>query len=262
MDAARAPDPRHDALRRKQQMAPRSDTDPRDSDRQVVLPGGLSDPGGTRLGRGGRSRRWVLMVVLAVVLGAGILVGGTIALVTGLGADSSTVTDEGTDRLTPADAAVVADFEAFARGLEGVSDGDAAVVVEAISPQDGGIARGTADVLLDPAGEGQMAQVAAALTDWADEAEAAGSIELDLRLSTTDGAVDLSRPGSANAERLAVAAEVVRDDAVVEFWIGESRVDLVLAAGTDQGDGLARWTQQVGEIAPTMAVAVRTADAG
>lgn len=243
------------------QMAPRSDTDPRDAEHQVVLPGGLPEPDGERLGRGGRSRRWVLTVVLAVVLGAGVLVVGAIAVVTGLGVDSSTGTDEGTDRLAPADAAVVADFEAFARGLEGVSEGDAAVVVEAVSPQDGGIPRGTADVLLDPAGEGQMSQVAAALTDWAEAAETAGRIELDLRLSTTDGAVDLSRPGSANADRLAVATVVVSDDTVVDFWIGESRVDLVLAAGADQGDGLVRWTQRVAEIAPTMAVAVRTADA-
>ena len=250
---------------------PDADPHPDAVDRPVLLPGGLPEPASTRRGRGPRGRWRVLAGVLAVVVGAGVLVGGVIALATRIGVDGAATpgsqdaaaeqSGAATDEVDPAYAAVVADFEAFARGVDGVSDGAAAVVVEVVADADGGVPRGTADVFLDAAGEGQMVEIAAALTGWADDAEAAGRIELDVRLSTTDGAIDLSRPASANAERLAVAAEVVRDDAVAGFWIGASRVDLVLAAGADQREGLERWTARVGELAPAMAVTVRPADA-
>lgn len=250
---------------------PHPDSDPRPGgDRPVLLPDGLGHSAGSGHGRPHRTGWRRLAGVLAVVVGAGVLVGGVVALAARVGVDGATSapgsqesaeqTDRASDDVDPAYADVVADFTAFARGIDGVSDGDAGVLVEVVADADGGAPRGTADVLLDATGEGRMAAIAAALTDWADEAEAAGRIELDVRLSTTDGAVDLSRPASANAERLAVAAEVVQDDGIVEFWIGESRVDLVLVAGADRAQGLEQWTGRVGEIAPAMAVTVRSAD--
>lgn len=252
MDRLPDADPHHDA-----------------ADRPVLLLGGLSEPAATRRGRGPQGRWRVLTGVLAVVVGAGVLVGGVIALATRIGVDGAATTPGSQESVAeseatsvdPAYAAVVADFESFARGIDGVSDGDAAVIVEVVADTDGGTPRGTADVFLDAAGEGQVAEIAAALTDWSDEAETAGRIALDVRLSTTDGAIDLTRPASVNAGRLAVAAEVVRDEDVAGFWIGASRVDLVLVADADQQQGRERWTARVGELAPTMAVSVRTADA-
>lgn len=249
---------------------PDADPHPDAADRPALLPGGLAEPepAPTRRGRGPRGWSRVLAGVLAVAVGAGVLVAGIVTLVTRIGVDDAATTptsqesgaaqqDATADEDDPAYAGLVAEVEAFARSLDGVSDGDAAVVVEVVGDPGDGTPHGTVDVFLDAAGEGRMAEIAAALTDWADDAEAAGRITLDVRLSTTDGAIDLSRPASVNVERLAVAAEVVRDDAVAGFWIGASRVDLVLVAGADQGEGLQRWTARVGEIAPTMAVAVR-----
>ena len=251
---------------------PHPDSDPQlDSGRPVLLPDGLGESALSQHGHPRRAGWRGLAGVLVAVVGAGVLVGGIIALAARVGVDgaatapgsheSAEQTARASDDVDPAYAAVVADFTAFARGIDGVSDGDAGVLVEVVADADGGVPRGTADVLLDETGEGRMAAIATALTDWADEAQTAGRIELDLRLSTTDGAVDLSRPASTNAERLAVAAEVVQDDGVVGFWIGASRVDLVLVSGADREQGLEQWTGRVGEIAPAMAVTVRTADA-
>ena len=220
-------------------------------------------------GPGSGSRfRWlrVLAGALVVLVAGGILVGGAAALVARLGADgAATSQDEsgqsGSGSEDGAGVPAVTDFESFARGIDGVSDDDDAVVVELVPGSESDTPRGTADVLLDADGEGAIAAVAAALTGWASDAEAAGAIVLDVRLTTAGGAVDLSRPASANAERLAVAGEVVADPDLAAFWIGASRVDLVLAAGADQPERLAWWTARVGEIAPSMSVTVRTADA-
>ena len=249
----------------------RSDADPsRDAaDRQIVLPAGI-DKDGDESADGAQRRaqrlRRPLVTGLAVILGAGVLVGGGVALAAWIGADDSapsgsagSASSTDTD---PAYAGIVADFEAFARGVDGVSDGDAAVLVEVVAGPDGEAPRGSADVLLDADGEGQIQQVAAALASWTSDAESAGRVTLDVRLTTAAGAVDLSRPASANAERLAVAAEVVQDPEIEEFWIGASRVDLTLAAGADREQGLQEWTERVAEAAPSMAVTVRTVDVG
>ena len=226
---------------------------------------------GTQPAPGPRAWWRGLAGVLVVLVAAGVLVGGAVALVAKVGMGgtggagsapdgSGTSTSRAQDEAAAAKDPAVADFESFAAGLDGVSGGDAAVVVELVSVADGETPRGTADVLLDPSGEGKITEVAAALTGWASEAEAAGRIALDVRLSTADGAVDLSRPATENADRLAVASEVLEDSEIAGFWIGASRVDLVLVAGADQGQARERWTARVGEIAPTMAVTVRGSD--
>lgn len=247
------------------------DADPsRDAaDRQIVLPAGI-DKDGDESADGAQRRaqrlRRPLVTGLAVILGAGVLVGGGVALAAWIGADDSapsgsagSASSTDTD---PAYAGIVADFEAFARGVDGVSDGDAAVIVEVVAGPDGEAPRGSADVLLDGDGQLQIQQVAGVLTEWTSEAEAAGRVVLDIRLTTVTGAVDLSRPASANAERLAVAAEVVQAPEIEAFWIGASRVDLSLAAAADREQGRQEWMERVAQIAPTMAVTVRTADDG
>ena len=218
--------------------------------------------------RSGDAPAWwrVLVGALVVIVGGGILVGGAVALAARFGADGATTAKDGSGQSAAqpdggADIPAVADFESFARGIDGVSDGDAAVVVELATVSGEETPRGTVDVFLDADGERDITAVAAALTGWTSDAEAAGLLVLEVRLSTADGAVDLSRPASANAERLAVASEVVEDPDVAAFWIGASRVDLKVVAGVDQTQSLARWTARVSEIAPSMSVTVRSSDA-
>lgn len=234
----------------------------------VLLPDGLQTPHDDPTPRRARARWRVLVGVLVALVGGGVLVGGAVAIIARIGVDGAGTPVDGAQSSTQPQAGStgvsgpVADFESFALGLDGVSDGDAAVVVELAAVADGEAPRGTADVLVDADGERRLAAVATELTGWTSEAEAAGLAVLDVRLSTADGAVDLSRPASANSDRLAVAGEVVEDPEIGAFWIGASRIDLILVAGADQSQARERWTQRVGELAPGMAVTIRAAEAG
>ncbi|SDC88792.1 hypothetical protein SAMN05216410_2474 [Sanguibacter gelidistatuariae] len=238
--------------------------------RSDLLPDGLPGAETDTRSAGARARWRVLAIVLALVVGAGVLIGGVVALVVRVGVGSSaqdsapgaSVSSSSLDGspVDPAVAAVVADFETFARGLDGVSDADGAVSVDVAGDSAGGVPRGAAEVLLAGDGWEQADALAAALTGWTSAAEAEGRVVLDVRLTTADGSVELSRDGSANAPRLAVVHAVAGDDEVDTFSIGSSRVDLILVPGAAQAPALERWRALVAEIAPTMAVTVRSAE--
>lgn len=230
-----------------------------------MLPDGLPEDTTTTRGVGPRARWRVLLTVLAVVVVAGVLIGGLVAIVVQVGVggaaqDSTAGESSGTSSTDPAVVAVAADFESFARGLDGVSSADGAVSVDAVLDAEG-VPRGAAEVLLADDGWDQADALAAALTGWTSAAEADGRGVLDVRLATADGSVDLSRDSAANAPRLAVVRAVADDDEVDTFVIGSSRVDLVLVPGADQSAALDRWRALVADRAPTMSVTVRSADA-
>lgn len=237
------------------------DRDATDS-RPELLPDGLPDA----TGRAG-ARRWrVLLIVLAVMVVGGVLIGGLVAIVVRVGVggaaqDSTAGASSSSAPTDPAVAAIATDFETFARGLDGVSSADGAVSVDAVLDA-AGVPRGAAEVLLADDGWDKADALAAELTGWTSAAEADGRGALDVRLTTADGSVDLSRDPAANAPRLAVVHAAAGDDEVDTFVIGSSRVDLVLVPGADQAAALDRWRALVADLAPTMSVTVRSADAG
>ena len=106
-------------------------------------------------GRDGR--RWrVVAGVLAVLVGGGALVAGAAALADRVGSGDEGSGEGSAQTETSQTIGPVADFESFARGVDGVSDGDAAVVVQLVADTTGATPRGTADVLLTEIGRAHV----------------------------------------------------------------------------------------------------------